>query len=270
MEFWNSILEWIVTSGIRLVLTLAITIVLWKAIDIVLKKFETSKKNKLEPTLRKFLKTAIGVFTKIVLIIVAVSTIGIDTSAFVAVLATAGATVGLALQGGLSNLAGGVMIVGIKPFEVGDYIEGNGVSGTVTDIGLFYTTLLTPDNQKVFIPNSTLTSSAIVNVTAEDTRRVDLTYSVAHDSDMKKVKAILTKLAKSDERVLGEPAPMVVITEYNKDAIKVTLRMWCFKENYWSVYFDMQETVKEAFDLSGIVMPRGQVDVHIQENSDEE
>lgn len=269
MEFWNSILQWITTSGIRLVLTLAITVVLWKLTDFILKKFENSEKTKLEPTMRKFLKTAIGVLVKIIIIVCAISTIGINTSAIVAVLATAGATVGLALQGGLSNLAGGVILVLMHPFKIGDFINGGGQSGTVTEIGLFYTTLLTPDNQKVFIPNSALTSSSIVNVTAEDTRRVDMTFSVAHDTDIKRAKVILTKIAKTDDRVLSEPAPMVVITEYNTDAIKVTLRMWCEKSNYWGLYFDMQETVKEAFDISGIVMPKGQLDVHIKESSED-
>lgn len=269
MGFWQSILQWITTSGIRLVLTLVVAIVLWKLTDIILNKFEKSEKNKLEPTMRKFLKTAIGVCVKILILISAVATVGVNTSALVAVLATAGATIGLALQGGLSNLAGGVILILMHPFKIGDFINGGGQSGTVTEIGLFYTTLITPDNQKVFIPNSALTSSSIVNVTAEDTRRVDMTFSVAHDTDIKRAKLILSKIAKADDRVLSEPAPAVVITEYNTDAIKVTLRMWCEKANYWGLYFDMQETVKEAFDISGIVMPKGQLDVHIKESSED-
>jgi small conductance mechanosensitive channel len=268
-EFLNSILQWITTSGIRLVLTLLIAFICWKVAGALIKKFEKSEKGNLEPTTRKFLAIAMNVCVKIVIIVCAISTIGVNTSAIVTVLATAGATVGLALQGGLSNLAGGVILVIMHPFKIGDYITGGGQSGTVQEIGLFYTTLLTPDNQKVFIPNGALTSSSIVNVSAEATRRVDMPFSVAHETDIKRAKLILTKLAKADDRVLDDPAPAVVITEYNNDAIKLTLRVWCAKENYWGIFFDMQETVKEAFDLSGIVMPKGQLDVHIKESTEE-
>ena len=268
MEFWNSILQWITTSGIRLVLTLAIAFALWKLTDFILDKVEKSEKNKLEPTVRKFVNIAIKVVVKVIIIVSAVATIGFNTSALVAVLATAGATIGLALQGGLANLAGGVILVVMHPFKIGDFINGGGQSGTVTEIGLFYTTLITPDNQRVFIPNGALTSSSIVNVTAEDTRRVDLTFSIAHESDLKEVKSILVRVAKADGRVLTDPAPAVVVTEYNTNAIKVCLRVWCEKTNYWGVYFDMQENVKEVFDFKGIVMPKGQLDVHIKENSE--
>lgn len=263
-DFFLSILSWCVTTGIKLVLTLVVTFLLWRLIDYVAKKFvESNKFKSMDITLRKFVKTIVSIGLKILLVVTAIAFLGINTSAFVAVLATAGATIGLALQGGLSNLAGGVILIVMRPIKVGDYITAAGESGTVTEIGLFYTTLLTPDNRKIYLPNGSVTSSAIVNYSAEEIRRCDFNFVLSRDTDIAKVKKILKKVADSDDRVLADPESRVVITAYEKGTITYCLRAWCKNENYWDVFFDLQENLKEAFDLSGIVLPYEQFDVHM-------
>ncbi|MBE6544159.1 MAG: mechanosensitive ion channel [Ruminococcaceae bacterium] len=265
-DIFLGILDWCITSGIRLVLTVVVVFALWKGIDFILNKFVQSEKFKhLDLTLRKFLRTFIGYTLKVLLIVTAVNFIGINTSSFVAVLAAAGATIGLALQGGLSNLAGGVILILMRPFKSGDFITTAGESGTVVEIGLFYTTLITPDNRKVFLPNGNVTGSAIVNNSSEETRRCDLTFELSRDVDIAKVKKLLKKLADNDERVLADPASRVVITSYGKGTITFSLRAWCKNGDYWDLFFDLQEIVKEAFDISGIVIPNNQVDVHMGE-----
>lgn len=262
-DFFLSILTWCITTGIRLVLTVVVTFLLWRLIDFLGKKlFESEKFKKLDLTLRKFFKTIITIGLKILLVVTAIAYLGINTSSFVAVLAAAGATIGLALQGGLSNLAGGVILIIMRPIKIGDYITAAGESGTVTEIGLFYTTLLTPDNRKIYLPNGAVTSSAIVNCSAEDIRRCDLNFVLSRDTDITKVKKLLKKIADSDDRVLADPASRVVITAYEKGTITYCLRAWCKNENYWDLFFDLQENIKEAFDLSGIVLPYDQIDVH--------
>lgn len=263
-EIFLGILDWCITSGIRLVLTVVVVFGLWKLIDTILNKFVQSEKfTHLDLTLRKFLKVFIGYTLKVLLIVTAVNFIGINTSSFVAVLAAAGATIGLALQGGLSNLAGGVILILMRPFKSGDFITTAGESGTVVEIGLFYTTLITPDNRKVFIPNGNVTGSAIVNNSAEETRRCDLTFELSRDVNIAKVKKLLKKIADNDERVLNDPASRVVVSAYGKGTITFSLRAWCKNADYWDLYFDLQEIVKEAFDISGIVIPYDQVDVHM-------
>ena len=258
-EFFLSILQWCITSGIRLVLTVVVTFLLWRLIDILGNKLiENDKFKKLDLTLSKFFKTIITIGLKILLIVTAIAYIGVNTSSFVAVLAAAGATVGLALQGGLSNLAGGVILIIMRPVKIGDYVTAAGESGTVTEIGLFYTTLLTPDNRKIFLPNGNVTSSAIVNYSSEELRRCDFSFSLSRDTDISKVK----KIADSDERVLKDPESRVVITAYEKGAITYCLRTWVKNEDYWDVFFDLQENLKEGLDLSGIVLPFDQIDVH--------
>ncbi len=265
-EIFQNLLNWCITSGIRLVLTIIVTCILWKLIDFLSKKLvESDKFGKLDVTLRKFIKTFVGIGLKILLLVTAVTYVGINTSSFVAVLATAGATVGLALQGGLSNLAGGVILIFMRPIKVGDYITTAGESGTVTEIGIFYTTLLTPDNRKIYIPNGNITGSSIVNYSSEEIRRCDFTFALSRDTDIAKVKTLLKKIADNDDRVLSDPSSRVVITAYEKGTITFCLRAWCKNENYWDLFFDLQENIKEAFDLSGIILPYEQLDVHTEE-----
>ena len=214
-------------------------------------------------TIRTFLGHTIAVALYIVVCLLGASVIGFDLSVFGALIASAGLTIGLALQGGLSNIAGGVTLVGLKPFEVGDYIEANGVSGTVTDIAIFYTTLTTPDNKKIVVPNGALSNSVIVNYSSNDTRRLDFNFKISYATDLDLAKKVLLSCAKLDERILGDPAPIVYITEHADSGVVVMLRVWVRKENYWDVNFAMIEQVKRSFDQLGVEIPFPQMDVHI-------
>ena len=214
-------------------------------------------------TIRTFLGHTIAVALYILVCLVGASVIGFDISALGALIASAGLTIGLALQGGLSNIAGGVTLVGLKPFEVGDYIESNGVQGTVTDIAIFYTTLTTPDNKKIVVPNGALSNSVIVNYSSNDTRRIDFNFSVSYNTDLDLAKKVLYSVAKLDERILSDPAPVVYITEHGESAITVMLRVWVRKDNYWDVNFATIEQVKRSFDQLGVEIPYPQMDVHL-------
>ena len=184
-------------------------------------------------------------------------------TSMVAVIGSAGVAIGLALQGGLSNIAGGLMIMIFRPFSVGDYISSSSGDGTVASIGIYHTTLVTPDCRRVVIPNSALTSSTVTNYSAEPRRRVDLDFSASYGDDIDKVRAAILSVANGIPQVLKDPAAEVMVSEHSDSAVKYRVRAWCKGEDYWTVYFALQENVKRAFDEAGISIPFPQVDVHM-------
>ena len=251
-------------SILRFILAIVIVIVGCKLVKVFTKKIINSRAfSRLTKNMRTFIGQIIATCLYIGVVIVAAIVLGLELSSFSVILLAIGIAVGLALQGSLANIAGGVMIVGIKPFEVGDYIEGNGVSGTVTDIGIFYTTLTTPDNKKIVVPNGALSNSTITNYSAYDTRRISLDFTVSYKADINLVKKVLYSCAKVDERVLTDPAPVVYVTGHGESAINVQLRVWVRSSDYWAVNFDMMEQVKVNFDQFGIEIPYNQLDVHV-------
>lgn len=218
---------------------------------------------KMNNTLRLFLKHVVAVVLYIAIAVAIISVLGFNVSALSAAIASAGLAIGLALQGGLSNIAGGVMLVIFKPFEVGDYVEGSGVSGTVVDIGLFYTTLTTPDNKKVVVPNGTISNSAVTNYSAHDTRRIDFDFSISYNADIATAKKVLLACAKSDERILDDPKPQTMVISHGDSSIGIRLRVWVKNSDYWDVNFLILELVKINFDKNGIEIPYPQLDVHL-------
>lgn len=251
-------------SVLRFIVAIVIILVGCKLVKIFTKKIINSRAfSRFTKTMRTFLGHVIAVCLYIAVIIIGAIILGVELSSFSAIIASAGITIGLALQGSLANIAGGVMIVGLKPFQVGDYIEGNGVSGTATDIGIFYTTLTTPDNKKVVVPNGALSNSTITNYSAHETRRVDLNFTVSYNADLSLVKKVLYSCAKVDERVLEDPAPVVYVTGHGDSAIDVQLRVWVRNSDYWAVNFSLIEQVKVNFDQFGIEIPYPQLDVHV-------
>lgn len=265
---WNKILEKLVeigsTYGIKLIVALVVLIGGIKLIKALTKWLRKSPKmEKVEPSLHSFLISFSKILLYILLIITVAMILGIPATSFITILASCGVAIGLALQGSLSNFAGGIMILLFKPFKVGDFIEANGESGTVEEITVVYTVLLTPDNKRVTIPNGTLTNSVIENYSAEKTRRVDLKFSTAYSADIDTVKSVLTKVAESHPLALKDPAPMVRLSEHSDSALTYTVRVWCKNEDYWDVYFDITEKVKKAFDENGIEIPYPQLDVHM-------
>lgn len=201
-----------------------------------------------------------------VLLIAAVSAIAqmkVDITSLVAALGAAGLTASFALQGSLSNFVSGMQIIFSHPFKMGDYLSFDGHEGTVKRIEVLYTILATFDNKEVVVPNSKMTSSIVVNFTSNGTRRLDLNYAVSYHADLPLVKSLLTKLSEEDGRVLKDPAPIIAVGEWKDSSVTVMMKLWCKQEEYWNLYFAMQEKVKEAFDAAGIAIPFPQVDVHL-------
>lgn len=247
-----------------IVLGILIIIIGCKLAKSITKRMQNSRvMSRFSMTIRTFLGHVIAIALYIVVFLFGASIIGFDISVFGTLVASAGLTIGLAMQGSLSNIAGGVMVVGLKPFEVGDYIEANGVGGTVTDIAIFYTTLTTPDNKKIVVPNGSLSNSVVTNYSANDTRRLDLTFGISYNTDLDLAKKVLLSCAKLDDRILADPAPVVYITAHGDSAVSVQLRVWVRKENYWDVNFAMIEQVKRSFDQLGVEIPFPQMDVHL-------
>lgn len=213
-----------------------------------------------------FIKSALRVVLYVVLGFILVSYFGIATTGLAALFASAGVTVGLALQGSLSNLAGGVLILVLKPFQIGDYIVSCGVEGTVTSIEILCTKLRTGDNKVVVVPNGTLANSNITNVSQEEFRRVDFVFGVSYESDLKLVKRLLQETAEKHELVLKDDAhPVkVFINEFGASSIDFGFRVWCKNSDFWTVKWDLMEAVKDAFDANGIEIPFNQLDVNMK------
>ena len=265
---WDKIVEFLtaretIVVCIRIVLAIVVIIAGCKIARVISRKIVSSKgMQKINKTTQSFLSHVIRIILYIAVVLIGMIILGINLSIFSAIIASAGLAIGLALQGGLSNIAGGVMLVGFKPFEVNDFIESEGVSGTVTDIGIFYTTLLTPDNKKVVLPNGGLSNSIITNYSATGTRRLDLDFSIAYSADIDVAKKVLLACAKAEEKVLEDPAPEVHITAHRDSSIQIRLRIWVKTGDYWATNFALLENVKRSFDKFGVQIPFPQVDVH--------
>ncbi len=201
--------------------------------------------------------------------LMALSQIGVQTTSFIAILGAAGLAVGLALQGSLSNFASGVLIILFRPFKSGDFIDAGGITGTVDKIEIFQTTMKTPDNKRVIVPNAQITGTSITNFSAEQTRRVDLVVGISYDSDLLKAKTILQEIISNDPRVLAEPAPNIRLSELADSSVNIIIRPWVKTEDYWDVYWDTLEKIKLAFDANGISIPFPQMDVHIKKHVQE-
>ncbi len=224
------------------------------------------EKRNVDASLRPFLKSLTDAILKIVLVISVISMLGVETTSFIAVLGAAGLAVGLALSGTLQNFAGGVLILILKPFKVGDFIEAQGFMGTVNSIQIFATILKTIDNKTIIVPNGPLSTGPVTNFSAEAQRRVDMKFGIGYSDDIDKAKAILNNLAAADARVLTEPAPQIVLSALGDSSVDFTVRLWCNASDYWGIYFDYHENVKKSFDKEGVGIPFPQMDVHVHSN----
>lgn len=221
------------------------------------------KLGKKDPTLNKFLCGLIGAVLKILLLISVASMVGIATTSFVAIIGAAGLAIGFALQGSLSNFAGGVLILIFKPFKVGDTIEAQGFLGAVDEISILYTIVNTFDNRRIVIPNGSLSNATLVNVSIYDNRRCDMTFGIGYDDDIDKAKSILKRLMEEDDRSLTDPAPRICVGSLGDSSVNLMFRVWVPTDDLWPYYWDMQEKVKKAFDAEGITIPFPQRDVHM-------
>ena len=215
-----------------------------------------------EETLIKFLENIVYYALMIVVLLTALGKLGVETTSFLAILGAAGLAIGLALKDSLSNFASGVMIILFKPFKVGDFVTAGGVTGSVTEVGIFNSVFTTGDNQKVIVPNGTITSGSIVNVNANDTRRVDLVVGISYDDDIKKTKDVLNEIIKSNDKVLMNKGVTVAVSELADSSVNFVVRVWVNTPNYWDVKFDLTEKIKITFDKEGISIPFPQQDVH--------
>lgn len=223
-------------------------------------------RQKVDPTLKPFIKSLLSATLKVLLGISVISMVGVQMTSFIALLGAAGLAIGMALSGTLQNFAGGVILLLLKPFKVGDYIEAQGHNGTVREIQIFNTVLKTLDNKIVILPNGALSTGAMVNYTAEPLRRVDWVFGIAYGDDVEKTKETILGLIEEDPMILKDPAPFAEVSALADSSVNFTVRAWVKTENYWNVYFPMHAKIYNKFNASGINIPFPQMDVHVHES----
>ena len=261
----DKLLDWAMSNGVKILIGLIILGVGWKVIKKLMKIFNSfSSRKEIDSTLHSFLGAFLELALKALLIICVLGYVGFEITGLAAVLASAGFALGLALQGSLSNFAGGVIILVMRPFQIGDYIESSSHSGTVEKIELFYTHLITPDNKAIMIPNGALSNSTIVNYSSKDTRRVDLVFGVGYEEDILHVKRVLSNIIDSCDLILKNPEPFINIFEHGDSSVNIAVRVWTKTSDYWNVYFYLIEQAKIKFDEENINIPYPQMDLHIQ------
>lgn len=269
-EVWKTIVNWMTGTGIKLVIAIVLMIISFAIINGVTKKiYKRLQKKKADETLSRVGTQVMRIVLKVLVLVCLIGYVGIATASISAVIASIGVGISLAVQGTLSNFAGGVIIIVMRPFKIGDYITSNGQEGTVEDIKLFYTHIVTTDNKAVVIPNGTLANNVIVNASAKDTRRVEIITQVAYGSDVAFVKQLIAKVCAENELVFKDPAPFVEMSVLNESSLDFTVRVWCNRPDYWTVYYALLESIKKALDENGIEIPFNQLDVHVKNDGAE-
>lgn len=249
---------------LKVVLALAIYFIGKQLIKWVVRIMDRAfERHNVESSLRSFLRSVVKVLLLLVLILAVVQTLGINTSSFLAIFASAGLAIGMALSGTLQNFAGGVILLLLRPYKVGDYIEAQGQSGTVASIGLFSTCLKTPDNQTIYVPNNAIATSIIDNYSQSETRRVDWTVSISYGDDVEVARREILAMLAADKRVLTETAPVVLVSSLGESSVKLSVRAWVANSDYWGLYFDMNEKIYKELPSKGIHFPFPQLDVHV-------
>lgn len=264
VELTEYVMKLLAEHGLKVLGAIVVLAVGWKVINKLVSLLDKSfKRSQIEPSLGIFL-CAFGLWLfRILLLLSVAAMMGVQTSSFLAVLGSAGLAIGLALQGSLGNLAGGVLILFLRPFKVGDFIETNAISGTVKKILLFNTEIAAIDNRVYIIPNGALANSNILNYSIEPIRRMDFEVGISYSDSIQKAREVIMSVIKNDERVLSEPvAPQVMVSALGDSSVVMRLRLWVATENYWPLMFDLNENVKNALDENGISIPFPQRDVH--------
>ena len=253
-----------VDAGTKLLISILILLIGNKIINVIVKNLKKEHKfGKIDPSVKSFLVSFINIGLKIVLFVTVLGILGVPMTSIITIIGSAGVAIGLALQGGLSNLAGGIMLLIFKPFKVGDFIDANGKSGTVKSITLFYTTISTLENIVVQMPNGSLANTAITNYSAMQKRMVNETISVSYNSDIEKVKKVITKVINDLEYSLKDEPILVRLKAHSASSIDFAVRFWIDNDKYWNTYFDFMENVKVALNKNKIEIPYPQMDVHI-------
>lgn len=269
-QIWDTVQNWLANTGIKVLIALAILIVSFWIINFVTKKIakrfdkKVEGNKRIDKTIYRTISYVVKVGLKVIVVVCLIGYLGIDTSGITALIASLGVGVGLAVNGTLSNFAGGLMILITRPFKDDDYIDACGYSGTVEDIHICHTKLRTPDNKVVYLPNGKLSTAEIVNYSEKDLRRVDLTFSVSYADDFEKAKSVIKCVCDRDELILKDPAVQIRVASQSASSIDIVTKAWCKNEDYWSVNYNLVENVKTAFDENGISIPFNQLDVHVK------
>ncbi len=250
---------------IDLVIALIIIIVGFKIVDIIINSMKKPHKyGKLDPTVKSFLISFLNIALKILVLVIALQILGVSSASIVTVLGSCALAIGLGLQGGLSNIAGSIMILMFKPFKVGDFISTNGYEGTVKSISIFYTKILTPDNKSVQLPNGILSNNNIINYNVNGKRRIDLNITVDYKSNINQVKKVINGVIKKHPKILQDEKNLVRLLSHAESALVFAVKAWVVPEDYWDVYYDLMEQIKEELDKNHISIPFNQLDVHIK------
>ena len=264
----NDMISQALWIGLKILLAIAIYVVgKWITNWIIRLLNRAFERRNVDASLRNFLRSMIKVVMMILVILAAIQTLGINTTSFLAIFASAGLAVGMALSGTLQNFAGGVILLLLRPYRIGDYITAQGQSGTVKNIGLFSTQLSTPDNRIIYVPNSAISTSIVDNYSQPTTRRVDWNISISYGDDVDVARKAILAMLSADKRVLTEPAePMVVVAELANSAVILKARAWCANDDYWGLFWDINEKMYKQLPAEGIHFPFPQMDVHIKQN----
>ncbi len=257
--------ELLISGILRLIGALIILFIGFQIVKYLSRLVDKAMKAKaVDPSLRTFLSQSLNVILKILVLLTTANIVGIQTASFIAMLGAASLAVGLAFQGALANFAGGVLILVLRPFRVGDLIEASGEKGTVEEIGIVYTTMVTVDNRIVAMPNGVLANASIVNYNKKNLRRVDLVIGASYDAPVEKTKNAITTVIEKHELVLKDPAYMVRLGNMNTSSLDYTVRVWVKTDDYWAVHFDLYEQIKEQLDAEGIEIPYNKLDVNLK------
>ncbi len=262
----DAMVGWLVDNGVKVLLALLIFVIgKWIAGAIRNGVKKALSKREVDPALVSFGSSILYYIVMIAVIIAAIQQVGVQTTSLVAIVGAAGLAVGLALQGSLANFASGVLIIMFRPFRIGDVISAAGEIGVVKEISVLTTILASPDNKKIIVPNSAIMAGSITNITAHDTRRVDMTVGVSYSDDLDKVQEIILDVLNADSRVLKDPAPQVVVAELADSSVNFNVRPWAATSDYWGVFFDFHKTIKQRLDKEGVSIPFPQQDVYMHQ-----
>ena len=263
----NALLEtYVIPWGLKIILAVVIFYIGRIVVSVVIKVVKKLMLARaMDAILISFLTSILRLVLLLFVVIAALSQLGIDTTSVVALLGAAGLAIGLSLQGSLSNLASGVMLIIFRPFTKGDFVEAGGATGVIEKINIFTTTMTTPDNKEVIIPNGAILGGNITNFSARPTRRVDMVFGISYDDDIRKTKQVLEDILAADERILKDPAPVVALGALADSSVNFLVRPWVKTEDYWKVFWDTTETVKLRFDAEDITIPYPQMDMHMKQ-----
>lgn len=266
---WEDIVKFIVSKAPALIGAVIIVVAGFVVSNLIGKLVVKGMRAKgIDPSIHSFIKTMVVFVLKAAVILSALSTLNVDVNSFIAALGAAGITAGLGLQSSVSQFASGIQILINHPFKSGDYVDLGTVSGKVHEIKIMYTELITSDNKRVIVPNSHITSSNIINYNAENKRRIDLVFGISYDADIAKAKEVIAQTVRSNELILTDPEPIIAVSSQGTSSVNISCLIWCHTDDYWNIFYYMQEAVKLAFDENNIGIPYDQLDVHLCETKE--